>query len=311
NTPLNGQSLTQIFELVRLKEESNWSSLLQKVLFKHDRVLSHARHVSGRDLMVELSPLVIKGDVFEGFVINFSDISLLKASERKRNDVLDFLSHDLRSPLSSMLAMIEISKNKKSVDEMHEMLTIMEKNTHKTLHLAEQFLQLSRANTSEKIKFYDIDFNSIVLNAIDQIWALSNKMNVTIQPEFEQEECWIHAEGDLLERAILNLLSNAIKHSEAGAIVKIKITLLKNELCCCVNDTGCGISIEEQPHLFEMFTRINTIGEERKKGIGLGLAFVDAVAKRHSGYVEVHSSIGEGSRFCLKFPRIIPIEGEQ
>ena len=81
-----------------------------------------------------------------------------------------------------MIAMIELAKNKSSIDEMRSMLTGMEKNTHKTLHLAEQFLQLARANASENINFYDIDFNSVVLNAIDQLWALSNKMQVSITP---------------------------------------------------------------------------------------------------------------------------------
>ena len=304
NAQINGQSITQILQFVHLKDEGSWSSLLQKVLFKQHRVLSHAQHKSGRDLMIEISPLKMIGDVFDGFVINFSDISLLKASERKRNEVLDFLSHDLRSPLSSMLAMIEVSKNKTSLDEMKTMLTVMEKNTYKTLHLAEQFLQLSRANTNENIKFYDIDFNSVVLNAIDQIWALSNKMKVTIHHQFEQDECWTHAEGDLLERAILNLLSNAIKYSEAGATVNVRVSQSKNEICCCVIDQGPGISAEELPHLFEMFRRVRGSGVERKQGIGLGLAFVDAVARRHSGHVDVESSIGEGSIFCIKIPKI-------
>ena len=250
----------------------------------------------------------IIGDVFDGFVVNLSDISLLKASERKRNEVLDFLSHDLRSPLSSMIAMIELTKNKHSIDEMRDMLNEMEKNTHKTLHLAEQFLQLSRANTEEKIKFYDIDFNSVVLNAIDQIWALSNKLNVSIQHQFEQDECWTHADADLLERAILNLLSNAIKHSDAGASVRVVVSQDGNEICCCVHDHGTGISAAELPHLFEMFRRTQGAGVERKQGIGLGLAFVDAVVKRHSGHVDVESEPGKGSRFCLKIPRVDPAE---
>ena len=308
NAELNGQSLQIMFEYVQLKNGDSWSSLLQRVLFEQERVLTHARHKSGRDLMIELSPLRMSGDVFDGFIINFSDISLLKASERKRNEVLDFLSHDLRSPLSSMLAMIEISKNKSSLEEVQIMLTEMEKNTHKTLHLAEQFLQLSRANTSENIKFYDIDFNTVVLNAVDQIWALSNKMKVNIHHEFEQDECWTHAEADLLERAILNLLSNAIKHSEAGATVTIRVNQNRNEICCCVIDHGSGISAEELPHLFKMFRRVQGAGVERKQGIGLGLAFVDAVAKRHSGHVDVVSQSGEGSNFCLKIPKIDPVE---
>jgi signal transduction histidine kinase len=207
-----------------------------------------------------------------------------------------------------MIAMIELAKNKSDIDEMRAMLANMEKNTHKTLHLAEQFLQLARANTSENIDFYDIDFNSVVLNAIDQLWALSNKMQVSITHRFDRDELWTHAEADLLERAILNLLSNAIKHSAAGDTVNITVDLNENVISCCVVDQGTGISMEELPHLFEMFRRTQGTGVERIQGIGLGLAFVDAVARRHSGHVDVESRLGEGSSFCLKIPQVDPVD---
>ncbi len=308
NADINGESLMNILKHVRQKDGENWKALLQCVMFRQERVLTHAQHEDGRELMVEISPLRIIGDVFDGFVVNFSDISMLRASEKKRNEVLNFLSHDLRSPLSSMIAMIELAKDKGDIDEIHSMLANMEKNTHKTLHLAEQFLQLSRANTSENLRFYDIDFNSVVLNAIDQLWALSNKLKVSINYEFDQEELWTQGEPDLLERAIINLLSNAIKHSEANTSVNITVRQNMGEINCCIIDYGSGISVEELPYLFEMFRRTQGSGVERKQGVGLGLAFVDAVARRHSGHVDVESKLGEGTSFCLKIPMIEPAE---
>lgn len=308
NALLNEKKLTDLLSQVELQESDTWPSLLQQVLLKHERIITHAQHESGRDLMIEISPLKIMREALGGFIINLSDISMLKASERKRNEVLDFLSHDLRAPLSSMLAMIEISKSKSSMDELQNMLSDMEKNTHKTLYLAEQFLQLSRANASEKIKFYDIDVISVVLNAIDQLWGLSGRLNVTIIHEFNDEEIWIHAEPDLLERAVMNLLSNAIKHSDSGSQVRVNVGQSGKNISCCVTDQGCGIAAQELPHLFEMFRRSQGVGVERKQGIGLGLAFVDAVAKRHSGYVDVKSELGSGSTFCLIFPKVDPLE---
>lgn len=308
NAEINGKSLINIFSHIRQTDGENWKVLIQRVLFNQEHILTQAQDDSGRDLMVQVSPLRIIGDVFDGFIINLSDISMLKASEHKRNEILNFLSHDLRSPLASMLAMIELTKNKTNVDDMRDMLQGMEKNTNKTLHLAEQFLQLSRANTNENIKFYDIDFNAVALNAIEQLWALSNKQGITIKSQFDSEELWTHAEPDLLERAILNLLSNAIKHSEAGSTINVTISQTQTEISCCVIDEGAGISNEELPHLFEMFRKAHSAGVERKQGVGLGLAFVDAVAKRHSGYVDVVSNEGEGSRFCLKLPKVALIE---
>jgi len=311
---INGRSLNEILPTIRQKDGENWKALLQRVLFNQERVLTHVVHEDGRNLMVEISPLRIIGDVLDGFIINLSDISQLKASENKRTEVLNFLSHDLRSPLASMIAMIELAKNKTAVDDMHNMLEGMEKQTNKTLHLAEQFLQLSRANTTEDLKFYDIDFNSVVLNAIDQLWALSRQQQVTIEHEFQHEALWARGEPDLLERAIINLLSNAIKHSEANSVVQVTVQLTQENISCCVIDQGSGIAAEDVPHLFELFQRTNGAGVERIQGIGLGLAFVDAVAKRHAGYVNIESILGEGSSFCLLLPvleteEVIGVEG--
>ena len=148
----------------------------------------------------------------------------------------------------------------------------------------------------------------MVLNAIDQLWALSNKLKVSINYEFDQEELWTQGEPDLLERAIINLLSNAIKHSDVNTSVNITVRQNVDEISCCIIDYGSGISVEELPYLFEMFRRTQGSGVERIQGVGLGLAFVDAVAKRHSGHVDVESKLGEGSIFCLKIPKIEPAE---
>lgn len=117
-----------------------------------------------------------------------------------------------------------------------------------------------------------------------------------------------HAEPDLLERAILNLLYNAIKHSAAGATVNVNVALNENEISCCIIDQGSGISIEDLPYLIEMFRRTQAAGVERKQGIGLGLAFVDAVGRHYSRHVDVESKLGEESSFCLKIPKVNPID---
>lgn len=299
-----GRSLLQALQQVQLKDNLQWAPLIEKVMLGGERVVSEGQHRSGRQMMIEISPLHVPDEKLYGLVLNLSDISLLKASERKRNELLSFLSHDLRSPLSSMIAMIELAKNKSSLEDVQAMLDEMAKNTYKTLHIAEQFLQLSRANTHEQLEFHEVDINTIVLNAIDQLWGLSQQSEVSIDYQFEEEEVWTSGEGDLLERAIINLLSNALKHSQAGQQVLVRVRVEDGQIECCVADQGSGIPKQELPLLFEMFKRTRSAQVERKKGSGLGLAFVDAVARRHSGFVEVSSKLGEGSSFCLLLPLV-------
>ena len=305
NATLNGRSLLKALDELQSDKQGGWNTLIQQVLLQQQRVNVQARHTNGRDLMVEISPLHINREALPGLVVNLSDISQLKQSERERSEVLNFLSHDLRSPLSSMIAMIELASNKRELGEVQDMLQSMEKNTYKTLHLAEQFLQLSRANSAQKLEFREVDFNSLVLNAIDQMWALSSKLQVSIEQHFAEDEVWTYVEPDLLERAVVNLLSNALKHSQPQQAVSITVRLTQQVIECCVQDSGSGIAAEELPQLFEMFRRTRGSGVERKHGVGLGLAFVDAVARRHSGRIDVSSTLGKGSCFCLKIPLLL------
>ena len=127
---------------------------------------------------------------------------------------------------------------------------------------------------------------------------------MAIKHEFDQELLWTRGEPDLLERAIINLLSNAIKHSAPKTTVQVKVKQSREEIHCCIIDQGSGIAAEDVPHLFELFRRTKGAGVERIQGIGLGLAFVDAVVKRHSGHVNIESKLGEGSSFCLLIPML-------
>ena len=301
---LDNLSLYNILADIQLSGNASWKPLLHKVLIMHQRIITQAQHKSGRDLMVQISPLNSDKRLTDGLVINLSDIQLLKASEKKRDELLNFLSHDLRSPLSSTLALLELAKTKENADELHETLSQVSLFTHKTLHLAEQFLHLSRAKSSEDLPLYDIDFNTVALNAIEQVWTLAKAKNIQISQSFKHDELWILGEPDLLERAVVNLLSNAIKYSESNTSIKVEISLHNNNIRCCVIDEGFGISEEDLPDLFELFKRVHREGEKRKLGIGLGLAFVDAVAKRHQGHVDVESTAGSGSSFCLVIPYI-------
>ena len=105
-------------------------------------------------------------------ILNLSDISLLKASERKRTELLNFVSHDLRSPLVSLTALLDLARNEENATELVKLLDRMQSYTDKTLSLAEQFLQLARAESSEGFVFQDVDMITIALNAVEQVAIL-------------------------------------------------------------------------------------------------------------------------------------------
>lgn len=100
----------------------------------------------------------------------------------------------------------------------------------------------------------------------------------------------------------MNLLTNALKYSPEGATVGIELTRQGDELYCCVFDTGYGIVETDLGRLFVRYERVQRTEHASQRGIGLGLAFVEATVKRHGGRIEVESEINNGSRFCVVLP---------
>ena len=296
---LTGEQLPALLDDMTIRDSGSWTTLLQIALLEHTRVQVAVRHRSGRDLLVQISPLTPDTIQTEGLILNFSDITPLTASERKRDELLNFLSHDLRSPLVSLLALFELTKKKTVVADIHAEMDRMTGYTEKTLNLAEQFLQLARAEGSQDLPFHDVDLINILRNACEQLWGMAQARGIKIVQNIDVEEAWVHGDSSLLERAIINLLSNAIKYSPADTSVTVTLMLTEHYYRCCVTDNGIGISAEELPRLFDRFRRIHRDKQDDQDGAGLGLAFVDAVIRRHGGEVEVQSIVGEGSRFCL------------
>lgn len=283
-----------------------WDESLRQVLVDGVAIQLDARNHAGRDLLVQLAPFDADEHRVGGLVMNLSDITVLKDSQRRRAEVLGFLSHDLRSPLVSILALVELARNKQSVEELSALLARTERYTAKTLELAEQFLELARAESPERIRTRDVDLLSVAMNAFDQVWVQAQSKHINLSKHLGVEEAWVVGDPELLERAIVNLLINAIKYSPQRSKVRLELQRKETEFHCAVVDQGMGIAEADLPKLFSRFERVGAAQQQVERGTGLGLAFVKAVAERHGGRVEVTSSEGRGSRFRL----VIPAEHE-
>ena len=106
-------------------------------------------------------------------------------------------------------------------------------------------------------------------------------------------------DGNLLERTLINLLTNAIKYSPASTTVRVRLVREEDRFVCCVIDEGYGIQAADLPTLFDRFSRVANKMHGDVTGAGLGLAFVEAVTVRHGGRVDVQSTPGKGSSFCI------------
>ena len=298
-----GQSVAELLDTLEILDTTPPMDLIRSALLHDQRVSFNAKNQAGRYLYGQISAFAVENERASGLILNVSDVSELRESERQRAEVLGFVSHDIRSPLVSILALVELSESRETPDELRDLLKRTETYASKTLELAEQLLELSRAENLQPNDMTEFDLVSAATAAFDQTWSQAQAREIQIRFEPQVEAAWVDGDADLVERAIVNLITNAIKYSPSQTRVTLRLSASVHEFCCEVQDQGYGIADDEMGSVFERFQRGRSAHLGNERGIGLGLAFVHAVADRHGGRISVTSREGEGSTFSLVLPK--------
>jgi len=229
------------------------------------------------------------------WVLRLADVSDLRLAMRQREEALQLLTHDMRSPQVSILTLL--GGIKESLDS--DAAARIGAYARRTLALADGFVQLARAEAGEPARHL-LNFSDVVLDAVDDLWPQSQARWIAVGTEGCDEEFSVIGDRMLLTRAVVNLVGNAIKYSPSGSSVRCKVHMAADNVVLEVCDDGPGIGPDEMAGLFEPFRRGADHGCE---GVGLGLAFVRSVARRHRGTIACASRLGEGACFKLTIPR--------
>jgi signal transduction histidine kinase len=229
-----------------------------------------------------------------GYIHYLADISDLARAESDREQALQLLSHDMRAPQSAIIAMLPELQN---IDARLR----IEKHARRTMQLAQDFVQIARMQETE-FAGTDLLLADLARDVADSLWPLAKEREIKIEISGSAEDAFVFAEPDSLSRAISNLMDNAIKHSPDGGIIAVGIDRVKEAMLeLRVQDQGDGIDPALLPRLFTRFTSGGD-GTARVKSLGLGLAFVRAVAERHQGSVHAENNPGGGACFILRLP---------
>ena len=302
NDDLIGKDIVELLDRLTVEGSAKINKLLGDSIINGLPASANVSNKMGKDLLLQITPLSRGYTDTCNVIFNLSNISHLKSVERARNETLSFVSHDLRSPLVSILALLELAKTRNSSEEIQLLHKRIEEYTQLTISLAEQFIQLARVESDDSIKFDTIDLVSIAIDAHEQTWVQAQSKDIHMKREIDLDYAWVRGDSGLLKRAVSNLLNNAIKYSPGGCSISMKIFREDTHVCCCIEDEGYGIPESELQTLFDRFHRAHSSSGVDQQGIGLGLALVKATAERHGGYVNVQSEEGKGSRFCLVLP---------
>lgn len=297
--PLPGRHLAHLLLPLQPQEASNilaWLDLLDpgKIAEVADGIEVGAG--DGSRLLVKCAPFFNARRELNGWIVNLVDISSLRQAERGRDDALRFLSHDMRSPQASILALIELQRSPGRALPQEEFLQRLAQYASRALGLAENFVQLARAE-AQQYHFDEENLSELLLDALDELWVNAQEKGVSLVQPDSTPEAAVLADRVLLTRVLINLLSNAIKYSPAGTSVFSQIRYQDGWWWCSIRDQGYGIPPERQTELFQRFKRFRTSGQPEEEGVGLGLAFVKTVLDRHGGIIEVDSTVGQGTTF--------------
>lgn len=262
-----------------------------------------------RIFLIRATPSQQPDGVMLGWIVSFADVTALRATERLRDDSLNFISHDMRAPQSSILATLALQRSGKIALDQEALFQRIEKSVHSTLSLAEDFILLARAE-SRAWQMEELDFASLLADAADDMWMLANDKHVRIDIS-AGAPAWVRGDRAMLVRALGNLISNAIKYGPAGARVECRIETVSSQvpdgmppwICCSIRDYGPGLSAIDLQSLFKPFYRS---GITRQIGIGLGLTLVQTVIRHHGGSISVSNAEAGGACFTIELPMALP-----
>ena len=300
-----GHSIIEQLNRLDNRRPQRWEQLLARPLKTGETAQSEIRSANGRDLLVQCAPLTLEQQQRSALVINLSDITHLLDIERSRADTLRFLSHDLRAPLVSLLALADLARLPKAGVTKEELIERMEEYAHTTLSLAEEFLNLSQIEGALHLELRPVEFTTVALNAIDAVWDQARMKQITLTETVPEALIYVMADPTVLQRVLVNLLSNAVKYSPADSHIELSVHCANGTVECAVQDQGCGIDATDIARLFERFYRTRSAINSGIQGTGLGLAFVKSAMEKLGGSVSVSSAAGRGSRFTIQLPELL------
>lgn len=230
----------------------------------------------------------------------------LQAYEKTRRDFIANVSHDLRSPLTSMQGFLTALLDGTIPPEKQEKyLRIVLEETYRLSRLTENIVDLSRAESSRiLLEETDFDLNDLIRTNIALLEPQLRQKRVGIRAIYAAEQTMVHGDRDKISRVLQNLLSNAVKFSPEGAVIEMETSWLgKKKVLVSVKDEGPGIPAEDQKYVFDRFYKADATRNQDKAGSGIGLAIAKEFILAHGETITVKSQEGAGSTFAFSLKR--------
>ena len=261
-----------------------------------DREKGELETATGETFLLARASFDMAGEGGEGEIVALRDISQIRRRENERKQMLEFLSHDMRSP---QVAIIGLAGRDRECDTGDDRFTRIRAQAERTLKLADDFVQIARLEEARP-QLEDTELVALVEEAVDRQYSLARKAEMTIEQVLPEDPVFAWVDASLIARLLDNLLGNAIKYGPAGSRVSIQLAEEDGRIEIDITDEGPGLPPER---LVDPFARFGAHETKAGPSAGLGLTFVKRAVELHNGTISVDSGPGVGTRFVIRIPQ--------
>jgi signal transduction histidine kinase len=264
-----------------------------------------SRYIARRRWIYGTTLALLLAGMFLGVALVLRDLSREQRLSRLRSDFVANVTHELKTPLTSIRMFAETLRMGRITEESErrECLDVIVSETQRLSRLISNVLDFSKIERGQKqYQMAVVDVSEVAESTLSTLKYSLEEQGFTVETEIEPQVRAI-GDADALEQAMLNLINNAVKYSHRNKSVRIRLWAQGDEVCFRVADQGVGIPESEQSRIFEKYYRAHMGNEPDTGGAGLGLTVVKHIVEAHRGEIRVESRVGEGSSFTIILPR--------
>ena len=287
-----------------IKNELILESVLHNMCSEHSTIIQ--KNIKNDIIYkIKIDPVHFEDtDAVIGFIINIENITEYAKLENMRKEFVANVSHELKTPITSIQGFIETLKMTDNLDEdtKNRFLTIIENEATRLTRLIDDILLLSTIENKTKKIVEKVDLFEVFVEVHEVINYIAKKKNIKVKYDFENKDIDLWEYSGYIRQILLNIISNAIKYTGENGKVSIKQYIKSEKVFIEVKDNGIGIPEEDIERIFERFYRVDKARSRSVGGTGLGLAITKHMVKALNGNIKVESELGVGSKFIIELP---------
>ena len=236
-----------------------------------------------------------------------SELKRKNEEDEIKKELLANISHEFKTPVNVIYSAIQMQDMKRVCNDINEILkfnSIIKQNCYRLIRLIDNFIDSSKLTEQNyKLSLKCLNIVSVVENTTMSILSFAEMKGIEVIFDTEEEEFFVLADKDLIERSILNILSNSIKYNKENGMINVFVGSREEMVIVEVQDSGIGIPNEKQKYIFNRYARIKESKSGYKEGSGLGLNIVQEIVKKFNGEIKLESEEGVGTKITLIIPK--------